>query len=242
MIEFYNTILYQPIFNALVFLYDILPGNDVGLAIILLTVAIKLILFPLSLQSIKSQKALQELQPKIEELKKQYKDRKEEMAKATMELYKKEKVNPFSSCLPLLIQFPFLIAVYQVFRSGLNSQNFDILYSFVNNPGSINSLSVGFIDLAVPSLGLAVLAGLSQFVQTKMLMAKRPPAALRKKEGAKDEDMSAVMNKQMTYFMPLITVFIGASLPGGLTLYWLVTTLLTIAQQHIFVKKTPKTA
>ncbi|MDD5043910.1 MAG: YidC/Oxa1 family membrane protein insertase [Patescibacteria group bacterium] len=240
MMALYNTILYQPLFNLLVFFYNIIPGHDVGLAIIALTIVIKLILFPFSLQSIKSQKSLQSLQPKIEELKKKYKDQKDKMAQAMMELYKQEKVNPFSSCLPLLIQLPFLLAVYQVFRSGLASNNFNLLYSFVANPEHINTISFGFINLAQSNIYLAVLAGLAQFWQTKMMMAKRPPAAVRKEAGAKDEDMSAIMNKQMTYFMPIFTVFIGASLPAGLTLYWFITTLLTALQQLYFLKNDDK--
>ncbi len=232
----YETFLYQPIFNALVFLYNNIPGNDVGLAIIVLTVIIKLVLFPFSLQSLKSQKALQSLQPKLDELKKKHKDNKEAMTKEMMELYKKEKVNPFSSCLPLLIQLPFLIAVYQVFRSGLTSDNFELLYPFVANPGHINSMFLGFMDLSQPSIYLAVLTAAVQFWQSKMMMAKRPPQKLRDKKGAKDEDMAAVMNKQMLYFMPIITIIIGASLPSGLILYWFITTLLTVAQQFYFLR------
>src|SRR5680860_326446 len=105
----WQTFFYQPILNLLVFLYNIAPGHDLGITIILLTIVIKLVLLPLSKQSIKSQKSLQTLQPKIDALKKEYAGKKEEMGKAMMELYKTNKVNPFSSCLPLLVQFPFLI-------------------------------------------------------------------------------------------------------------------------------------
>ena len=123
-------------------------------------------------------------------------------------------VSPFSSCLPLLIQFPFLIAVYQVFRKGLTeAQSLDILYPFVHNPGSINAVSFGLVDLSKPNVVLAVLAGIAQYWVSKMLIGKKQP----KVPGAKDEGMTAMMNKQMTFFMPLITVFIGLSLPGGLT-------------------------
>ncbi len=237
MLAIYNTLLFQPMLNALVFFYNVIPGHDIGIAIILLTILIKLILLPFSLQSLRSQKSMQQLQPKIEALKERYKDKKDDMAKAMMELYKKEKVNPLSSCLPLLVQFPFLIAVYGVFRDGLASKNFEFLYPFVSNPGSIASVSFGLVDLAKASIWIAVLAGLAQFVQAKMMIAKRPPADVRKKEGARDEDMAAVMNKQMLYFMPVITVFIGASLPAGLALYWFVTTVLTIAQQWFFLEK-----
>lgn len=234
MLEFFNTILTQPIFNLLVFLYNIVPGNDIGIAIILITILIKAALFPLSQQSIKGQKALQDLQPKIEELKKQHKGNKEKMAQEMMALYKQEKVNPMSSCLPLLIQLPFLIAVFHVFNTGLQQDSLDMLYSFVSNPGSLNTISFGFIDLAESNFVLAVITGLAQFWQTKMLIHKRQP----KVDGSKDEDMMANMNKQMMYFMPIITVVIGSSLPAGLVLYWLLTTVLTgVQQKFLFNKK-----
>jgi len=234
MIWLYHTVLYEPLYNLLIFLYNHVPGNDMGLAIIGLTIIIKLILLPLSWQSLKSQKALQDLQPKMAEIKKKYKDQKEKLAQETMKLYKDNKVNPLSSCFPLLIQFPFLIAVYQVFRTGLKGEHFDILYNFVQVPASIDPFFLGMIDLAVPSIGLAVLAGIGQYVQTKMLMAKKAPTAAKK--GAKDENMLAEMNKSMMYFMPLITIVIGSTLPAGLTLYWLLTTVLTILQQKILFK------
>src|SRR3989338_3874182 len=119
--NFFTTIFYQPLWNALVWFYNILPGHDIGLAIILLTIVIKIILFPFTLQSLRSQKAMQTLQPKLDALKQQYKDDKEGQAKAMMELYKTEKVSPFSSCLPLLIQLPFLFALYRVLQNGLGS-------------------------------------------------------------------------------------------------------------------------
>lgn len=175
MIQLYTVILYQPLLNLLVFLYNMVPGHDLGVAIILLTILIKAVLYPLSRQSIHSQKALQDLQPKIEALKKQYKDEKEKLAKEMMTLYKNEKVNPLSSCLPLIIQLPFLIAVYQVFRTGLNSASLSLLYPFIANPGHLNLISLGLLDLAKSNVILAVLTGAAQFWQTKMLTTKRPP-------------------------------------------------------------------
>ncbi len=228
----FTTIFYQPILNLLVFLYNTISFQDLGIAIILLTIIIKLLLWPLGQKAIKSQKALQELQPRIEELKKKYADNKVELSKATMELYKESKINPLSSCLPLLIQLPFLFAVYQVFRDGLNSK-LDLVYSFVYKPEVIQGVSFGFLDLNKPNIYLAVLAGLAQFAQAKMMMTKQPPI---KTDGAKDESMTAIMNKQMLYFMPAITIFIGISLPGGLTLYWFVITALTALQQVVVFK------
>ena len=114
MSNLFHAFLYAPILNLLVFLYNIVPGHDLGVAIILLTIIIKLVLLPLSKQSIKSQKSLQDLQPKIDAIKAQYANNKEEMGRAMMNLYKENKVNPFSSCLPLLIQLPFFFAVFRV--------------------------------------------------------------------------------------------------------------------------------
>lgn len=237
MSTIFYAIFYQPILNLLVFLYNILPGHDIGLAIIVMTVIIKLILLPLSKQSIKSQKSLQTLQPKIDELKKKYADNKEEQGRAMMQLYKQEKVNPFSSCLPLLIQLPFFWAVFRVFSDGLSGKSLDLVYSFISRPEFINPVSLGLIDLSKPNVVLAVLSGVAQFWQAKMMTTKRPEV---RGNGAKDEDMMAIMNKQMLYFMPILTVVIGVTFPGGLALYWLVTTLLTALQQLYLFKQKDK--
>lgn len=235
MLYLYHIILYQPIYNALVFFYNLISWHDLGLSIILITILLKIILYPLSAKALKSQRELQSLEPKIKALQAQYKDNKQELAKVTMELYKQEKVSPFSSCLPLLIQFPFLIAIYQAMRAAVDNKGFEILYPFVGNPGTINAISFGFLDLSKANIILAVLAGLAQYLQTKMLPVKQPPKAAG--AGGKDEGQMAMINKQMLYMMPLFTVFIGASLPAGLTLYWLFTTLLTIGQQMLVFKK-----
>lgn len=235
MINLFTVIFYQPILNLLVFLYNTISFKDLGVAIILLTIAIKFIFWPLGRTAIKSQKALQDLQPKIEELKKKYGDNKAELSRATMDLYKNNHVNPFSSCLPLLIQLPFLFAVYRVFNDGMNGK-LDLVYSFINRPETINTISFGFLNLAKPNIVLAVLAGLAQFWQAKMMITTKPAVNV---PGSKDESMAAIMNKQMLYFMPAITIFIGVSLPGGLTLYWFVLTALTALQQLLtFNKKT----
>jgi len=237
MAQFFHVFLYQPIFNALVLFYQFIPGNDIALAIIALTIVIKLLLYPLSAQSLKSQKSMQELQPKIDALKTKYKGQKEVQAQKMMELYKEEKINPTASCLPLLIQFPILLAVFRVFGNGLSDQasSLNDLYSFVANPGHLETASRIFGDMATPSVVLAVLAGVAQFWQAKMIQVKKPPKEAG--SGAKDESMASAMNKQMLYMMPVLTIVFGMKFPGGLALYWLTTTLLTIAQQFITLKK-----
>ncbi|MDO9399290.1 MAG: YidC/Oxa1 family membrane protein insertase [bacterium] len=236
MHNFFHVVFYQPILNLLVFLYNIIPGHDIGLAIIVLTILIKLAFLPLSKKAIESQKALQEIQPKIEALKKEYANDKEKMGKEMMNLYKEEKVSPFSSCLPLLIQLPFLWAVFLVFQDGLSGKGLDNVYGFIYRPEAINYISLGIINLAKPNVVLAILAGLAQFWQAKMMITTRPAI---KGEGSKDEDMMAIMNKQMLYFMPALTVFFCLSFPGGLALYWLITTVLAALQQaYLFKQKT----
>lgn len=231
----FQTLFYQPILNLLVFLYNNL--GDLGLAIIFLTAIVKLVLLPLSKKSIKSQKALQDLQPKMEELKAKYKGNKQAESVALMNLYKENKVNPFSSCLPLIIQLPFFFAIFRVFRDGFAQNHLDLLYPFISNPETINTLALGTLNLSERSIVLAVLAGIAQFLQGRMLHTKKPKA---KTEGAKDENMLSAMNKQMLYVMPVVTIFIGLSFPAGLTLYWFLTTLFTILQQKlVFSKEKP---
>ncbi len=235
MIEFFRTILYQPLFNILIFLYAYIPGNDLGVAIILLTVLIKLLFFPLSLKAVKSQKALSGIQPKIKEIQEKYKDNKEEQSKKMMELYKEEKINPFSGCLPLLIQLPVLIALFWVFRAfegGISGVEFQMLYSFIPRPETVNPYFLGFLNLVEPSIYIAVLAGISQFLQTRMTLPKT--------KTEKKADFSSMMQKQMQYFFPVITVVILLRLPSAIGLYWMTTTIFTIIQQYVVFKKKPK--
>lgn len=236
MIHILTIIFYQPLLNLLIFLYNVIPGQDMGLAIIAITIIIKIALYPLSAQSIKAQKAMTELQPKIDAIKKQFKDQKEQQAKELMNLYKQEKINPLSSCLPLLIQLPFLFAIYQVFRDGLSNHSMELLYPFIAHPDTINTIAFGFLNLNKPQFVLALLAGAAQFWQAKMMMTKRSEIKI---PNGKNEDMAAIMNKQMLYMMPIVTIIIGMGLPSGLTLYWLIFTLATVAQQ-LFVLRHKK--
>ncbi len=234
MVHLFQVIFYQPIFNLLIFFYDAIPGKDIGISIILLTILVKLILWPLSAKALKSQKALADIQPKVEELKKQYAGKKDELAKAMMALYSKEKVSPASSCVALVIQLPVFIALYRALASGLKSSGFELLYPFVKNPGTIHPSLLGFLDLAAPSVALALLAAITQYFQAKMMVTRQQPKGT---PGAEDEQVLAAVNKQMVYMMPAFTLFLGFKLPGGLALYWFMTNLLAVAQQAYFFRK-----
>lgn len=246
MSNIFTTLLIQPILNLLVWLYGVLPGQDIGFAIIVVTIIVKIVLYPLTQAQLKQQRALQELQPKIEEIRSRLKDDKEAQARELMALYSKEKVNPASSCLPLLIQLPIFIALYRALSIGLGSGTFNnLLYTFVPNPSIINAKFLGILDLVNPSYVLAILAALAQYWQTRQMLkppagaVSTPPKEVADSPGAQDEGMAAMMNKQMTYMMPVLTAIIGFSLPGGLSLYWLAMGLLTIAQQQWLSKKEP---
>ncbi len=245
MSSIFTTALLQPILNLLIWLYGILPGHDIGFSIIVVTIIVKTLLFPLTQAQLRQQRALQELQPRIEEIRARLKDDKEGQAKELMALYAKEKVNPAASCLPLLVQLPVFIALYRALSIGLQSANFDnLLYAFVAHPQSVNTKFLGLLDLTHPSYVLAVLAALVQFWQTRQMLKRPsattpPPAEVEGKPASQDEGMAAMMNKQMTYMMPVLTAVIGFSLPGGLALYWLTMSLLTVAQQTWLLKTHP---
>ena len=236
MINLFNTLLYQPLFNILVILVNIIPNHDLGWAIIALTIIIRLILYPLSAKALKSQQALQGLQPKLKEIQENHKNDPTAKQKALMTFYQQNKINPLSSCLPLIIQFPILIALYQVFIKGLDTNNFHFLYSFVNRPENFNVIFLGLINLNQPNAILAILTGASQYLQTKLFMPKITQTANSKNSSSMD-DFSKIMSKQMLYFMPVFITFIAWRLPSGLAIYWLASTIFTIVQQHILVKK-----
>jgi YidC/Oxa1 family membrane protein insertase len=216
-----------------VVLYNYIPGHDFGIAIIFLTIIIRLILYPISVKAVNSQKGLQKLQPQIQELQKKYKNDREKQALETLALYKKEKINPFSGLFLALIQLPILIALYQVFWNGLKSKELVSLYSFVLNPGQINPLFLYLIDLSKPNIILAILAGLTQYFQTKMLI---PKGDVKTSGQDKTADFSRVMQKQMLYFFPVFTVIILISLPSALGLYWTISGLFSIIQQYLIFK------
>lgn len=231
MLYLFNTFLYQPLLNLLVILYQYLPGHDFGIAVIILTIIIKIIFYPLGTWGIKSQKALQEIQPKIKEIQEKYKNNKEKQVKETLNIYKKAKINPFSGILPILIQLPILIALYRVFWQGLKPEQAYFFYSFVLITEPIKPLFLGIINLSQPNLILAVLSGILQFWQTKMTSPKLKVAT------NKSPDFGNIIQKEMQYFFPIFTILILTKLPSALGLYIVTTSLFSIIQQYFIFKK-----
>jgi YidC/Oxa1 family membrane protein insertase len=232
----FHDFIYQPLYNILIALYNFIPGSDFGISIVVFTVILRAILMPLYKKQVESQKKLQELQPRIKEIQQKHKSDKEKQTKELMEFYKTNKTNPFSGCVPMIVQLVFLIAIYRVLIN-ISNAGFAVraeeLYSFISNPGTIKHIFIGIIDLTKPNIGLAILAAGAQFIQTKMLMSKKPQPA--KSEG-NQADFAQIMNKQMLYLGPLLTLFIGVKFAAGLALYWLSSTLFMIAQQWQLAK------
>lgn len=218
-----NFILVPVLLNTLVVFYNFIP--DVGLVIIILTILIRLILAPSFGKSIKNQQVLTALQPKINEIREKFKTDQQSQASAMMALYKEHKVNPFSSCLPLLIQLPIMISLYFVFTKAL-SGNLEGLYSFVQKPESLSPMFLGILDLSKPNWVLAILAGLSQFWQSKLMTPNKNNASAT-------DTTQKIMSMQMTYMLPIISVVIAWNFPAGLPLYWVVSTIFGVGQQYI---------
>ena len=227
----FNALLYQPLFNVLILLYNYLPGNDFGLAVIILTFLLRLLLYPVMTQSIRYQQALSEIQPKIQEIQEKYKDDQEQQAKQILNVYKEKRISPFSVFLPLLIQLPLLIALFQVFRSGLQPESMDSLYGFMTHPGEINYLFLGLISLSNPSMLLAVLTAIIQFFQLKTASPKIKSKKTKKKDAL--SRFSEMSQKQMPYFLSAFTFAFLSKLPAALGLYWITTSLFSIGQQYI---------
>lgn len=226
MLEFFKLTIYYPLLNLLVWLYNF--TGSFGFSVIILTILVRLLLFYFSKNAIIAQKRMAEIQPKLKELQEKHKNDKEKQAKALMEFYKTNKINPFSGCLPMLVQLPVLIALYYVFFKGVHSIAQTDLYSFILAPQQIDFIFLGFFDLAHPSKILAVLAGVSQFFQSKYTINSQKNAA--------QNEFAAAMNNQMLYFFPVMTFMIGLTFPSGLALYWIIGAIFTIIQQKIIEK------
>ena len=233
MAYLWNLVLYRPLLNALAFLVSVMPGADVGLAIVILTILVKIILFPLTQKSLESQAAMTMLAPELDKIKKSGVS-KEEQATLTFELYRKHKVNPFSGCLVMIPAFIILIALYSTFRRGIN---FDatLLYSFVHLPAHTNMLFLGFINLTKRSYILIVLAGISQYLQAQFM----PKPAISKNGDSFQDSFAKSMNLQMKFVFPFLIAFIVYVSSGVVGLYLITSNLFAVGQQ-IYVRKTEK--
>lgn len=236
----FNTILYNPIYNLLVYLIDIIPGGDVGLAVIFLTIIVKLVLFPVSFGAVKTQMKMKLIEPELKEIQSKYKEKKEELAMKTFEIYKKNKINPFSSIIILFIQIPVIFALYFAIWKGLPVIKTDVLYSFIPNPEQISMNFLGLIDVSQSKVFiLALIAGVSQFFQAKLAMPnfKKPETKTGSKEISFKDEMMKGMHVQIRYVLPVITFFISYSLISVIAIYWTVSNIFAIGQEYYIRKR-----
>lgn len=231
----WHTFFFDPVYNSLVFFIDVLPGADVGLAIVCTVIFIKIVILPLSIKVTKMQVVMRDLNPKITKMKEEITD-KQEQARAMMELYKEANINPFSSVFLMFIQFPIIIALYLAVSNGggfpFPDINVDLLYSFISRPETPSMLMLGVFDITLKSLPLALVAGATQFIHVHLSMPKPEP----KKEGAEPslkEDFARSMQMQMRYVMPIIIVVVAYTLSAAIALYFTVSNLMAIAQEFV---------
>ncbi|TSC73461.1 MAG: putative 60 kDa inner membrane insertion protein [Parcubacteria group bacterium Gr01-1014_70] len=229
----FNEIFFRPLLNALVFFTDILPFHDLGFAVIILTIVVRLILFPFTHHSIKAQTKMRTLEPEIARIRNEHKDNQEEQARRIMALYKQHGVNPLSGCVMLLIQLPLLIALYRVFLVGVGDVGVH-LYSFVSTPESLRTVFLGTINLTEVSIFLAALSGLTQFIQMKLAI---PTQAAPRIANAQKPDIARMMTAQMTYVMPGVIFIIGLQFPAAVSLYWTTMNIFAIIHEMIVRKK-----
>jgi len=228
MSTLYNEILYKPLFNGLILIYQNISFNDFGVAIIVFTILLRIILYPLFHKMTVHQKLSYEMQPHLKKIQEKHKDNKEEQTKAILDLYKSYNTNPLTPLLLIFIQLPIFIALYNIFSNDFGSKSFDILYSFVSHPNQINFSFLGLIDLHQPSYLIVILAAAAQYFQAKLSLPER-----KKGEVA---DQAEKMSKMMIYMGPVLTIVIFGSFPAALPLYWLTFTGFSIMQQIIVNK------
>src|SRR3989344_2530684 len=216
-LSLFNEIFFRPLFNALVVITDFLPSNDLGLAVIILTLLVRILLFPLMHRSVETQTRMKMIEPELKKIRDDSKD-KEEQARLTMELYRAHGINPFSSLFLTFLQLPVLIALYFVFRESIFS-NASFLYSFVSMPENVHTNFLGLIDLGGKSVALAVITGVSQFLQLKLAQLPGPTADQKKTSGGAS-DFGQIFSKQMVYMMPVFIFFIALRFPAAVGLYW----------------------
>ena len=236
MTFFYHTFIFYPLYNAFVLLIDGLPFLDAGTIIIVFTIIIRLILFPLAKKSVRTQALMREITPETEKIKEKYKDDKQKQSLETFALYKKYKLNPFSSVLLLIIQLPILIAIYRIFLfAGFSHIDSAILYPFVPMPtGGVSTIFLGIVDVAKKSWALAIVAAISQYFQAKFIMP--PPAPKKAGKESMSDSFARNMSLQMKYIMPVFIFFIAYSTTGVVAIYWTVSNLFMIGQE-LFVRK-----
>jgi len=244
----FNTFIVTPLYNGLVGIMDVLPFVDVGIAVIIFTIIVRLILFPLSKGALLTQVRMKEVEPEANRIKAQYADDRQTQAVKIMELYRAKKIRPFASILLLFIQFPILLALISVFYKITPTIHPELLYSFIHVPMAKPTL-LG-LDLLHKNLILAIVTGVIQFFQLHFSLATRQnkaTAAVTKQNPSSNDTGAMIaqnMSSQMKYVLPLVAFasvywLIPARFPQAaavVAIYWSVSALFTLGQE-IYIRK-----
>lgn len=235
----FNTIFLEPVYNIVVFFLNLFPSHDIGVAIILTTIAIKIILLKLNLSSQRSAYLMRDIQPELKNLKKKYEGDNKKIAEETMKIYKKKKIKPFSSILVVILQIPIFFALFYIFRDGVTLRE-DLLYSFNSFPETVKNLAFGFMNLSQKYLWIGILTGITMFILSKRqsfaLNNTKDEKEKQSKKGDFQEVFAKTMQMQMKYLLPIISAFSAAILPSAVGIYWIVNNILSILQD-IFIKR-----
>jgi YidC/Oxa1 family membrane protein insertase len=238
---FFN-LIYEPLYNGLVFLVDIVPAHDIGIAVVILTIFVKLILLPLSRQAIRTQSLMREIAPEVERLKEKYKEKPEEQARAIFALYRERNIRPFATFFLIFLQLPILFGLYWVFwKGGFPAINADTLYAFVPVPERVNMEFLGIVDMSERSIFLAALTGLTQYLYTRLSMGKRKPR-VKEDKPTFSSDMAHSFDLQARYVLPLLFAGISYTLAAALPLYWTTSNVFMIAQEFVMGRRFSETA
>lgn len=231
----FHAAIYDPLYNGLVFLVDVVPGHDMGIAVVVLTILVRIILIPLSRRAVQAQLAMKKIAPEVEKIKVKYKDNREEQTKATFALYKANDIHPFASLGLVLVQFPILIALYWVFyKNGFPDVDPTLLYSFVRPPATVDLHFLGVIDMGGKSIVLAILAAVTQFIYTRLSMGPREKALdSTPVEASLSRDMAKSFDLQARYVLPVVIGVIGLTIPAAAPLYWATSNTFMIIQEYL---------
>jgi len=237
MLEFFHQVLYVPIYNLLIYFVGILPGADVGLAVVMVTLVVKILTLPLSFSALKTQAAMRRIDPELKALRETHKDDKQKQAEAMFALYKEHGIRPFSSMLAMLVQIPILITLYLVFlRESIDTVNTELLYSFVPDPGAISALFLGFFVIAGHNVILAVLAAVTQFFQARYAIPVPAKVERDFSQGPTKAAMGAEFGRAMAiqarYVLPIV-IGVVAFTSGAVALYFITSNVVGILQEFI---------
>lgn len=224
----FHTFFYEPIYNLLVLVLTYVPLHDIGTAIVIVTLIVKLLLLPLNLSALRSQYVMKKIEGEMSAIKEDYKKNPQEASRKMVELYKREKINPFASIFTILIQIPIFFALYFVFSKGLFADA-NSLYSFVHFPETLHTRAFGLFDVTEKNIVIAVLAGLSSYVLARRQTASMVVTKQAHEETFQDQFMKS-MKVQLLYVLPVIIGFSAAVLPSALGLYWFVSNVISYGQ------------